>query len=88
MDQPTSVIAPKTGILGRAENWRSDLLADFLVFLIALSLCLGIATAYGFPTMAGIISAIIGWRLMPNCRPGQSPTLSDHHLAARRKIAG
>ncbi|MGY6215192.1 SulP family inorganic anion transporter [Methylolobus aquaticus] len=51
---------PKTGIPGLIENWRSDLTSGFLVFLIALPLCLGIAMASGFPPMAGIISAIIG----------------------------
>jgi len=60
MQPSSSVIVPKTGLPGLVENWRSDLLSGFLVFLIALPLCLGIAMASGFPPMAGIITAIIG----------------------------
>ena len=60
MSNPSSFTLPKTGIAGLAEHWRSDLLSGFLVFLIALPLCLGIAMASGFPPMGGIITAIIG----------------------------
>ena len=51
---------PLTGIAGLRQNWRSDLVSGFLVFLIALPLCIGISLASGFPPMSGILTAIIG----------------------------
>ena len=60
----TPTTQPKIGLAGLKDNWRSDLQAGFLVFLLALPLCLGIAVASGFPPSAGIITAIVGGLLV------------------------
>src|SRR5271168_2837517 len=51
---------PKDRLEGLKENWSNDIVSGFILFLIALPLCLGIALASGVPPMAGIIAAIVG----------------------------
>ena len=91
MSNPNQNI-PKTGILGLKQNWRKDLKSGFLVFLLALPLCLGVALASGFPTAAGIIPAVIGGLLVSRINgtfvtiTGPSAGLIVVLLAAARKF--
>ena len=51
---------PKDGLAGLKENFSSDALSGFLVFLLALPLSLGIAKASEFPAIYGLVTAMIG----------------------------
>lgn len=42
------------------RQWGHDLTASISVFLVALPLCLGIATSSGTPPLSGIIAGIVG----------------------------
>ncbi|MEI6832475.1 MAG: SulP family inorganic anion transporter [bacterium] len=42
-----------------AGGLRSDILAGFVVFLVALPLCMGISLASGAPVVAGLVSGVV-----------------------------
>ncbi len=51
---------PLDGFAGLKQNFGSDAISGFLVFLLALPLSLGIAGASDFPPIYGLITAMIG----------------------------
>ncbi len=53
-------LIPKDGLEGLKENFTTDALSGFLVFLLAMPLSLGIAKASLYPTIFGLVTAIVG----------------------------
>lgn len=50
----------KSNNINLFSNFKTDLSASLVVFLVAVPLCLGIALASGAPLFAGVISGIVG----------------------------
>ena len=51
---------PLDGWAGLKQNFSSDAMSGFMVFLLALPLSLGIAKASEFPAIYGLVTAIVG----------------------------
>ncbi|MEV7728751.1 SulP family inorganic anion transporter [Streptomyces sp. NPDC087917] len=59
----------------RLTSYRADLSASFVVFLVAVPLCVGVAVASGVPAELGLITGIVGG-LLTGLMPGSSLQVS------------
>lgn len=55
-----NIKVPADGLAGLKQHWKTEVISGFIISLVALPLCLGIAMASGVPPMAGIIAGMVG----------------------------